>query len=516
MYFQYFNHFFVISHFLYGILDMLAFIVKKGKRLKSVIIVLFAMLYISCASKVETVVIPPLASEDHNIIEESYESVPTTDVLDFNQDSNTLEENLPQIEIQLEQKQDEPMVEKEIYPVYGARLMDRLTLEIVLSPEAMLSVPEQMLYFLPMEKNGNTLYNSLYNISLSGEIPGTVTFSQAGMDNVPIQFELISDDKDSYYARPQDPVQRNYLIKEITINFDDGTKIAGELTALDDSKERTAVILINGSGTQNRNEELANHRPFLVLSDYLTKEGFAVLRTDDRGIGGSTGDVYKLTTFDFADDVIAEVRFLKQLGYKKICLVGHSEGGTIASIVADVEDVSGIVTLGAPAVSGVEISLDQLRTQFESFGYDELQINTFLDIYRDFYESVVLGDFKKARAAMEQTFGKATADTMIESVTLPWNMTFLSLDPSIYLSSLPCKTLVLQGSLDSQVRPEINEEAMLKALSMASGDCSYVTFEGKNHLFQNAKTGMVDEYGLIAETISPDVMRMIVSFVSSL
>lgn len=480
--------------------------------MKSIILALFVFLYISCASTVETVVIPPL------VLEDPIEQIETSSSLELDLKSEPIEpiEIPTQIEIQVEKKQEEPVVEKALYPVYGARLMDALTLEVVLEPDVMLSVPEQMLYFLPLEKNGDNLLNSQYGIKLTGKIPGEVMFSQPGLENVPVEFELLSADKDSYYSRPQDPKERNYVIKEITINFDDGTKIAGELTALDDSKDRTAVILISGSGSQDRNEELANHRPFLVLSDYLTKEGFAVLRTDDRGVGGSTGDVLKLTTFDFADDVIAEIRFLKELGYENICLIGHSEGGTIASIVADVEDVSGIVTLGSPSVSGVEISLDQLRTQFKAFGYDELQINIFIDIYRDFYESVVVGDFKNARSLMESSFGKSTADTMMESVTLPWTVTFLSLDPSVYLSSLPCKTLVLQGSLDCQVRPAINEEAMLKALSKASGDCSYVTFEGKNHLFQNAKTGLVDEYAFITETISPDVLKMIASFVSSL
>lgn len=482
---------------------------------------MLTLINISCSSTVETVVIPPLVVEEKPVaIEKVISNVESVEIVESPQIEEEVvepEEIIENIEIEVQEIPEEPVEEPEVtYPVYSARLFDYLTLEVVLEPNAMISVPEQMIYFLPLQKDGDVYSDNSYGIRLEGTFPGKVYFSQPGVDKVEIEFEKVSDDSTIYYRREQDPIERDYLISDVSIKFVDGTYITGELTSLDDDRDRTAVILISGSGVQDRNEEIANHRPFLVISDYLTKYGFAVLRCDDRGAGGSTGNINALTTFDFADDVIAEIRFLRELGYKKVCLVGHSEGGVVASIVADVEDVDGIVTMGTPAVSGIDISIDQLGTQFRSLGYDEFQISTWLDIYRNFYESVVLGDFKKARSLMESSFGKATADTMMESVTLPWTMTFLSLDPSIYFGSLECKTLVLQGSLDSQVRKELNEDAMLKALSKAPGTCSYVTFEGKNHLFQNAKTGLVNEYGLISETISPDVLEMIATFISSL
>jgi uncharacterized protein len=333
--------------------------------------------------------------------------------------------------------------------------------------------------------------------------------------------------------RPQEP-QPPYPYKEKEVVFKNSLQensLAGTLTYPDDKGVFPAVVLITGSGPQNRDEELLGHKPFLVLADYLTRQGIAVLRYDDRGVGKSNGDFKSATTADFATDAAAAVSFLKteeHIDTSRIGLIGHSEGGMIAPMVAsEGNDIAFIVLMAGPGQTGEQILLSQAALIGRADSTPEKDIARERKLSMNIY-SILRKNSDNTKAASlirkeitsynkkyppEKAEDRMTDQAMelqIQTLTSPWFRYFLTFNPVTYLSKVKCPVLALNGSLDLQVPAKENLSAIEKA--MIFGGNSHYTIEeipGVNHLFQTATTGSPSEYSKIEETISPKVLQMI-------
>jgi fermentation-respiration switch protein FrsA (DUF1100 family) len=314
------------------------------------------------------------------------------------------------------------------------------------------------------------------------------TFTQNGMA-LPLKLSKENIDKEDV-KRPQEP-QKPYPYIEEEVVFENrkaGIKLAGTLTLPDSKSVFPAVVLISGSGAQNRDEELMGHKPFLVIADYLTRNGIAVLRYDDRGTAASEGDFNKSTSFDFSKDAEAAVNYLltrKDINHRKIGLIGHSEGGMIASMIAaDSKDVAFIVLLAGTGIPGDQLLLLQQELIARASGADENAIQKSKEINRNAFETV-----KKSS---------------VNQITTPWMQYFLKYDPASALEKVKCPVLAINGDKDLQVPATINLEAISKALS--KGGNKKVTIKelkGLNHLFQECQTGLPTEYATIEQTFSP-------------
>ena len=323
-------------------------------------------------------------------------------------------------------------------------------------------------------------------------------------------------------VRPQDPVPPfPYDESEVTFPNDKaGITLAGTLTLPRQGGPFPAVILVTGSGAQNRNEEVMNHRPFLVLADHLTRQGIAVLRYDDRGVGGSGGDPVMATSKDFAGDAFAAFTFLaKQPGIDaaRTGIVGHSEGGVIAPMIAAAHpEVGFIVLLAGPGFIGSELLLQQSAAILRASGATEDQINKARKANRSVYE-IVANEPDDAKAAEE--IGKILTGlgipedniaAQISPLLTPWYRYFIGYDPAEDLRNTTCPVLAITGSLDVQVPADENLTAIEQALKEGGND-SVVTkkLEGLNHLFQHATTGLVQEYAQIEETFAPEALQIV-------
>lgn len=351
-----------------------------------------------------------------------------------------------------------------------------------------------------------------------------------------IIFLLFSIPIESQNSRPQDPKEPfNYISEAVNFtNYEaDSIKLAGTLTLPKNTKKPVVAILISGSGPQNRNEEVKqfNHRPFLVLSDYLTNHGIAVLRYDDRGIAESEGDFSKATTFDFASDVEAAIAYLKtrnDIDTSKIGLIGHSEGGLIAPMIASKnKDVAFMVLLAGLGVDGATILETQSRKAGKLAGVPQMQLDEnekltriIYGIIQDYKEDDVikakirqeLNEFKKNNPM--SILAPAITPQMIEQqiaiINSTWLKTFIKINTSDYLEKVTCPTLALNGSKDFQVLPKVNLEGIKNSLDKSGNkDVTIKELEGLNHLFQTAETGNMLEYGTIEETFSPKALEII-------
>jgi pimeloyl-ACP methyl ester carboxylesterase len=346
----------------------------------------------------------------------------------------------------------------------------------------------------------------------------------------PLRLERITEEqaKTAGPARPQTPKPPfPYQQREVTYeNPKDRTKLAGTLTIPQGAGPHPAVLLITGSGAQDRDETIFGHKPFFVIADHLTRHGIAVLRVDDRGVGGSTGVRPDVTSADFAGDVEAGVAFLKQqpeIDARRIGLVGHSEGAVIAPLVAaKSRDVACIILLGGSGWPGDKLLILQNEALLRAAGTPDAEIQQHLKAHRAVHQCLRDGASEdKLRAAVRElvqvqwrtaTGGKEPdAGQIDQAVELglaqlgsPWMRWFLRHDPRESLRQVKCPVLALSGSLDLQVPPKENLPEVEKALR--AGGNSEVTVKelpGLNHLFQEARTGAVEEYGAIAQTMSP-------------
>jgi len=334
--------------------------------------------------------------------------------------------------------------------------------------------------------------------------------------------------------RSQEPKKPYPYIEEDVVyeNTDAGIKLAGTLTLPLTGGPFPVVVLISGSGAQDRNEMVAGHRPFLVLADYLTRKGIAVLRVDDRGVGGSTGDLMESTSEDFAGDVLAGVKFLKtrkEIDTKEIGLIGHSEGGIIAPIVAvKSSDVAFIVLLAGTGLDGRKILELQSDLILKSIGASDDVIELEHSSNERIYEILKTEEDnsvaeKKIRELMTDVLGKlseeekeamgasnAAIEVQLKMIVSRWFRFFLEYDPKPTLMKVKCPVLAINGEYDLQVPPKENLSAIEQALK-TGGNTNYTIKElpGHNHLFQRAKTGAISEYARIEETMSPIALETI-------
>ncbi len=328
--------------------------------------------------------------------------------------------------------------------------------------------------------------------------------------------------------RPQEPKQPfPYYTEEVKFeNTKNQVTLAGTLSMPKKEGNFPAVILISGSGAQNRDEEILQHKPFLVLADYLTKNGIAVLRFDDRGFGQSTGDFKKATTMDFANDVQAGVDYLKtrkEINKNKIGLIGHSEGGLIAPIVAgNSKDVNFIVLLAGPGIRGDKLMLLQKELIEKQMGVSETEIKKGQETYKEAYQLIISSSVndEKLKTNVENVFktklesNDEVASVYASQILNPWMYYFLKLDPAPFLENVKCPVLALNGSKDLQVPAEVNLQN-IKTVLTKSGNKKVTTKElpNLNHLFQECKTGSPSEYGTIEQTFSPIALEEISNWI---
>ncbi len=322
--------------------------------------------------------------------------------------------------------------------------------------------------------------------------------------------------------RPQEPQPPFvYNVKEVTFQNGDLT-FAGTLTTPFWGKKHKAVVLVSGSGAQNRDAELMGHKPFAVIADYLIRHGIAVLRYDDRGVGGSSRGRADDTTLDFATDAMAAVDYLKSrndIDTTHIGIIGHSEGGLIAVINAAThpDDVDFIVTLAGSYVSGRDILIKQnhLISEMAGMPLSESQAADVKVIFETIDASTdsiqLAADLRKIMSATGNHSEQEIEQT-IKVMASPWYVAFVKLDPAKYLSQVKCPVLAMNGSWDFQVDATQNLGAARKALPHAT----VKEYEGLNHLFQPSSSRQASmSYGAIEITISEQVLKDIVEWINS-
>lgn len=338
--------------------------------------------------------------------------------------------------------------------------------------------------------------------------------------------------------RPQEP-QKPYPYYSEDVRFEntkDTVALYGTLTLPNKEGQFPAVVLISGSGPQNRDEELMGHKPFLVLSDYLTRNGFAVLRYDDRGTAKSKGIFSKGTSFDFSNDAEAAFNYLlsrKEIIPNKIGLMGHSEGGLIAPMIAARNNNVGfIVLLAGTGLPGDQIMLLQQELIARADGakesdiektrstnkavFDIVRKNENTDIIKADITAYIKNESEKD-TSLKTSLNMSVDEyikSMVKQITSPWFMYFLTYDPRLALTKVKCPVLAINGEKDLQVPPKENLAAIKKALKKA-GNKNVVIKElpGLNHLFQECKTGSPEEYGDIEQTFSPIALEEIFKWI---
>lgn len=359
----------------------------------------------------------------------------------------------------------------------------------------------------------------------TAEIQGK--WGQGGM-SLPLTFKRTGKPPES--KRPQVPT-KPYPYREENVSYRNekaGATFAATLTLPPGHGPFPAVLLITGSGSEDRDESVFGHRPFLIVADYLTRNGIAVLRADDRGVGGSTGDAVNATTKDLATDALAGVAYLKsrsEIDHKRMGLVGHSEGANIASIAAtQSNDVSYIVMLGGMGVVGEQVLYLQGWRQLEAQGAPAEAVNQERALQEGFFAAVKVETDKSAlqkrlREVAKQA-GSDMSDAQIaataEQLGSPWFRYFLTFDPVPVLKEVRCPVLALYGEKDTQATSKENAPAVEGALKAGGNrDATVHVLPGLNHLFQTCQSGAVTEYGQIEETFAPAALNQIGEWITA-
>lgn len=352
-------------------------------------------------------------------------------------------------------------------------------------------------------------------------------------------------------AQAQSFTQREVLLPIVNEPRHDTMQLAGTLTLPNGATEKVpAIILITGSGAQNRDEELMGHRPFKVIAEYLSAHGYAVLRCDDRGVGNSTGDMAHATAFDFASDVEHQVEYLQSqasglnIDPDRIYLLGHSEGATVAAIVAasrapSPHPVAGVAMLGGAGVDGKTILLQQNETLFRLRGLPDTLVQRRLACMRDIFatlDTLTLGSqadtLKTINLALRPLFrqhsqglnkeqkqqaGLTIAECYGWAMTAasPWMRTFLALNPADHIAQMRCPLLAIGGEKDSQVDAKQNLKAIADACRRNNIPHDTVLLAGINHLGQKCTTGSVDEYATLGQAPDRQVLDVLLRWLDS-
>ncbi len=376
-----------------------------------------------------------------------------------------------------------------------------------------------------------------YNGTITGDSTIDGTWAQRGSS---FTVNLVKLKAPLIVSRPQDPKPPfPYTSENVTFANDKfNIKLAGTLTIPSGTGPFKAVILITGSGAQNRNEEIMGHKPFLVIADYLSRNGIAVLRYDDRGVGSSQGNYATSTSADLATDAEAAFIFLKnnpKINQNEIGLMGHSEGGLIAPITASSnKGIAFVVSLAGPGVTGEKIILKQSQDISRISGISEESIKESTTINKKLYSILkkekdnAKAETKILAAYREELEKKKTPNEDIEksvnqlkasfgATTYTWFRYFIMTDPANFWKKTDCPVLAINGEKDLQVSADENLPAIEKALrSGGNKNIKTIKPEGINHLFQHSKTGLPSEYSGIEETFSPEVLKIISDWILAL
>jgi hypothetical protein len=339
----------------------------------------------------------------------------------------------------------------------------------------------------------------------------------------------------SAVVRPQEPKPPfPYRAEEVAFASAPNVRLAGTLTIPDGPGPFPAVVLVTGSGPQDRDETLMGHKPFLVLADHLARHGIATLRYDDRGVARSSGDFVRATSADFADDAEAAVRFLKQRGEiltDRIGIVGHSEGGLIAPMVAArTGDVGFVVLLAGPGLPGDSILVLQTRAIALATGAPPERVERAVSLNRRMYDAVkhardsadaathamaAYREYVATLPAAQQAAATSALSASLGQLVSPWMRYFLAYDPRPALRRVHVPVLALDGTLDLQVPYAPNLAAIDSALAAGGNrDHETVALPRLNHLFQTATTGAPSEYATIEETFAPAALDVITEWIT--
>jgi fermentation-respiration switch protein FrsA (DUF1100 family) len=361
-----------------------------------------------------------------------------------------------------------------------------------------------------------------------GDLAGT--YRQGGL-SLPLALGRV--ETPTVVSRPQTP-EPPFPYRQVDVtyaNAADGVTLAGTLTLPDGGGPFPAALLITGSGPQDRDESVFQHRPFLVIADHLTRAGVAVLRVDDRGVGGSGAGSAPATTADFAGDVRAGVAFLRarpEIAPRRIGLIGHSEGGIIAPMVASADEaVAFVVLLAGTGLVGEQILYLQGELIGRASGLSEEMIAANRRTQQRLFAIVKDDDLAPPEARKRMTAvlkadenlpagkeGEGVVSFQLARLDSAWLRFFVEHDPAPVLQRVRCPVLALNGTLDLQVPWKENLEAIREALQRGGNeDATVMALPGLNHLFQHAETGLVTEYGHLEETFSAEVLELMTTWI---
>ena len=360
---------------------------------------------------------------------------------------------------------------------------------------------------------------SILRLQADGSLKGT--FLWEGYD-----FELLLTRTPVVFKRPQTPKEPfSYHSEEVTFqNADDGVPLAGTLTWPASGARCKAVVLVSGSGGQDRNNTFSEHKTFFVLADYLARHGIATLRVDDRGVGKSGGNLKESGLPDADADAVAAVNYLKQrpeINADSVGVIGHSEGAFVAFSMAARKEVPFIITLAGGGVSGSELLLMQRAALLKVSGVKEDFIEKYNNYMRQAQDIVLQsGDAATCERKLTELFngtplaGQAAATT--QQLYNVAKIELLKYNPEWDFPEITCPVLALNGDKDCQV-PVENLEFIRKGISEnGNTQVKTIVFPGLNHMFQPAVTGSPVEYSDIEETIAPAVLQEIVNWLNQL
>lgn len=314
--------------------------------------------------------------------------------------------------------------------------------------------------------------------------------------------------------RPQTPVGP-FTYSTEDVSFANGDVVLNGTLVLPEgySRETPALVMVTGSGQQNRDEEIFEHKPFAVIADALARVGVATLRYDDRGFSGYSGNIHSCTVDDFKDDALAGIDLLRK-SFDNVGVIGHSEGGTIAIMLASEKKVDFIVSLAGMVVSGAETLLLQNRTALTDAGIPEAAVDQYCRLLAGTFDAIINeGPMPDADTYDIPEPLKRNYMAALQQIRTPYMSRFLSLDMRSLLDDVTCPVLALNGTKDIQVDCQLNLDVLRKGLnhnSMALVE----PMDGLNHMFQHCTTGAVSEYREIEETIAPEVLQKISDWLS--
>ncbi len=408
---------------------------------------------------------------------------------------------------------------------------------------ATMDSPDQKAFGIPMQsatyedqvlilKVSNITYTA--KLDSAGNLDGE--FKQAAIKTgLYMTHQPLTDSTDQKVRRPQEPRPPfPYQSEEVRFKGGGDYQLAGTIFKPRKGKNPPIAVFISGSGAQNRDQELLDHKPFLVVADYLARKGIASLRYDDRGTAESGGNQYEGSSYENALDAAAAVDFLKASGYRQIGLIGHSEGGLIAPMVASIDSgIAFIVSLAGPGVTGAEIIKKQSFdiAKAEGTAGDTLEVQTILAEYifdrmaalpenePDSIAGIIEGALRQLNPEQSEiALGGMSREEYIQASVQQlgeeWMFHFLSFDPAQAWKEVSCPVLALNGEKDLQVNADINLVAIQQALTEGKNPkLTTIKYPNLNHLFQNANTGSPSEYANIEETFSSKVLRDISKFI---